>query len=117
MKYTSRILVGFYVLILAFSSFSLSGCVWGGGREYNSADNREYNRVDRNYYRNGRWYRRNSFGFSVAVSALAIGALIESLPPRYTTVVVEGAPYYHDDRYYYQQDSRGGYVVVQPPRR
>ena len=39
-------------------------------------------------------------------------ALIEALPPRHTTIIVEGTPYYHDDRYYYRQLPEGGYVVV-----
>ena len=78
--------------------------------------NRGYNRGESHYYYHGdRWYRPGWFGFGVAVSALAIGALIDSLPPRHTTVVVEGTPYYHDDRYYYRQLPEGGYVVVPTP--
>ena len=67
------------------------------------------------YYRDGRWYEHGWFGFGFAVSALAIGALIDALPPRHTTVVVEGTPYYHDDSYYYRQLPEGGYVVVPAP--
>ena len=74
---------------------------WGGG--------------GRHYYRNGGWYRHGWLGFDTAVSALAIGALIDSLPPRYTTVVVAGTPYYYYDNYYYRPYSYGGYVVVPPP--
>jgi hypothetical protein len=81
----------------------------------NRGDSRGYNRGDAHYYRDGRWYRHGWFGWEFAVSALAIGAFISSLPPRHTTVVVEGAPYYHDDRYYYRQIPEGGYVVVPAP--
>ena len=69
----------------------------------------------RHYYNNGGWYRHGWFGFDIAVSALAIGALIDSLPPRYTTVVVAGSPYYYCNGYYYQPYPYGGYVVVPPP--
>jgi hypothetical protein len=87
----------------------------GGDRGYSRFDDRDYHRGSRHYYRDGRWYRHGWFGFGILVSALAIGALIESLPPRHTTVVVEGTPYYHDDNYYYRPLSQGGYVVVPQP--
>jgi len=70
---------------------------------------------ERYHYSDGRFYRSGWFGFGIAVSALTIGALIESLPPRHTTVIVEGTPYYHDDIYYYRQVPEGGYVVVPQP--
>jgi len=70
---------------------------------------------DRNYYRDGRWYRHGWLGFDIAVSALAIGALIESLPPRCDTVVVRDTPYYYYGNYYYRPYQYGGYVVVPPP--
>ena len=69
----------------------------------------------RHYYRDGSWYRHGWLGFDIAVSALAIGALIDSLPPRHTTVVVAGTPYYYYNNYYYQSYPYGGYVVVPPP--
>ena len=103
MKYVGRMLAGFYILISVFTILSLGGCVRG-----------DY-RGDRHYYRDGSWYRHDSLGASIVVSALAIGALIDSLPPIHTTVVVEGNPYYHDDRYYYRRSSQGGYVVVPTP--
>ena len=87
----------------------------GGNRGYNRVDNRGYNRGYRHYYRDGRWYRPGWFGFGIVVSALAIGALIDSLPPRHTIVVVEGTSYYHDDSYYYRQAPNGGYMVVSQP--
>ena len=69
----------------------------------------------RHYYRDGRWYRHGWLGFDIVVSALAIGALVDSLPPRYTTVVYGGVPYYYYDNAYYRPYPYGGYVVVQPP--
>lgn len=66
------------------------------------------------YYRGGRWYQHGWFGFDLAVSALAIGALVESLPPRYNTVVVGGVPYYYYDNAYYRP-CPNGYVVVPAP--
>jgi hypothetical protein len=115
MKNARRILAGFYILISVFSFLSLGGCERGydrgGNRGYIRGDNRGY----RHYYRDGRWYKHDSRGNEIAVAVLAIGALIDSLPPRHTTVVVEGAPYYHDDRYYYRQAPNGGYVVVPAP--
>jgi hypothetical protein len=104
-------LAGFYILISMFTFLSLGGCVQ---RDYRG-DNRGYDRGDRHYYRDGSWHKRDSFGVDIVVSALAIGALIDSLPPSHTTVVVEGNSYYHDDRYYYRQASQGGYVVVPAP--
>ena len=115
MKYARRMLVGFYVLISVVSFLSLVGCGGGydrrGNRGYIREDNREY----RHYYRDGKWYQRDSMGHEIAVAALAIGAFIDALPPSHTTVVVESTPYYHDDRYYYRQASNGGYVVVPAP--
>ena len=71
---------------------------------------------DRHYYREGRWYRHDSSGIEIAVAALALGAYVASLPPRYTTVQVQGSPYYYDGTTYYAQaQGNGGYVVVQPP--
>lgn len=75
---------------------------WGGG-------------APRHYYNNGHWYRRGWLGFDIFVGALALGALVDALPPRCTTVVVAGAPYYYYDGYYYRPYPAGGYVVVAPP--
>ena len=83
----------------------------GGNRGYSRGESRG----ERHYYRDGRWYRHGWFGIDFFVSALTIGALIEALPPRHTTIIVEGTPYYHDDRYYYRQVPEGGYVVVPAP--
>jgi hypothetical protein len=113
----------FFVILLILTLFSPGafarddnrGHDKGGNRGYSKADNRGHNSGSGHYYRDGRWYRHGWFGWEFAVSALAIGALINSLPPTHATVVVEGNQYYHDDRYYYMQRPDGYYVVVQPP--
>jgi hypothetical protein len=89
----------------------------GGRRGGNGpgVNSREQRGGDRHYYRNGGWYRHGWLGFDIAVSTLAIGSLIDSLPPRHTTVVVAGTPYYYSDNYYYRPYAYGGYVVVPPP--
>lgn len=89
------------------------GDMRGGKRPGNSS--RGLINKGKHYYRNGSWYRHGWLGFDIAVSALAIGALIDSLPPRHTTVVVAGTPYYYFDNYYYRPHPYGGYVVVPPP--
>jgi hypothetical protein len=91
------------ILCLALALCSQEAFAWRGGRG------------GRNYYRDGRWYRHGWLGFDIAVSALALGAIVESLPPRYQTVYVSGAPYYYYDNYYYRPYPNGGYVVVPPP--
>ena len=112
-------LAGLYMLISVISFMFLAGCEPGvyrdGHRGYSGADNRGYDRGDRHYYRDGRWYKHDAQGNEIAVDALAVGAFIEVLPPQHTTVVIQGAPYYHDDRYYYRQTLKGGYTVVSPP--
>ena len=111
MKNEKRMLAGCYILISVFLFLSLVGCERG----YYRKDSREYDRGYRHYYRDGRWYQRDSAGHEIVVAALAIGAIIDSLPPSHENVVVEGNSYYHDDRYYYRQHPNGGYVVVPPP--
>ncbi|MDD5194693.1 MAG: hypothetical protein PHQ96_03330 [Candidatus Omnitrophica bacterium] len=115
MKNARRMLTGCYILIPVFFFLSLCGCEQRHYRRDNREYDREYDREYRHYYREGRWYRHDSLGHDIAVAVLAIGALIESLPPQHKTVVVQGTPYYHDERYYYRQAPNGGYVVVPPP--
>ena len=69
----------------------------------------------RYYYHGDNWYRHGWFGWGVLVPILVIGAIIESLPPRHETVIIEGTPYYRDERYYYKELPDGNYVVVPPP--
>ncbi|MBF0523190.1 MAG: hypothetical protein HQL24_09065 [Candidatus Omnitrophica bacterium] len=105
------------------ASFAQRGGDRGERRENNKSDNRgdgrrheqRYSQGDRYHYRDGRWYKRGWFGWEFAISALVIGAIIDSLPERHTVIVVEGNQYYHDDNYYYRQLPDGSYVVVQPP--
>jgi hypothetical protein len=69
------------------------------------------------HWHGGHWYHYYGphwFGFDVAVSALTIGAVVETLPPGYTTFIVGGAPYYCYDSLYYRPIPEG-FVVVQPP--
>ena len=113
LKQIVRLRIGL-VLLLGIPLFC-SGA-FAMGNNYRE-DNRGGNRGDRHYYRDGRWYRHDSTGREIAVTALAIGALVESLPPQHTTVVVQGAPYYYDNSHYYQQSRDGSFVVVRPPRR
>ncbi len=117
MKYARRMLAGFYILISVFFFIPLSGCLRGDYRGENRGYVRGDNRGERHYYRDGRWYRRSLSGADILVSALVIGAFIESLPPSYTIVEVKGTPYYHDNRHYYRPRSDGGYVVVRPPAK
>ena len=95
------------VIFLILAVCCSDAFAWGGGRDGGHGD--------RHYYRDGRWYRHGWLGFDIAVSALAIGALIDSLPPRYETVVVGNAPYYYYGNNYYRPYPYGGYVVVPPP--
>ncbi len=114
LKQIARLRVGL-VLLLGMILFSSGAFAMADRRAINNGDNRGYNKEERHYYRNGRWYKHDSRGHEITVTDLFIGALIESLPPRHTTVVIQGAPYYHDDRYYYRQAPNGGYVVVSQP--
>ncbi len=67
------------------------------------------------HFRDGHYYHEAGWwGFGGFVSGLAVGAYVASLPPRYETVYVAGAPYYYADGYYYQTGP-SGYVVVAPP--
>ena len=106
---------GVLVMLLMLTLFCPSVFAQRDDRGYNKEDNRGVNRGDRYYYRDNRWYKHGLFWLDFAVDVLAIGALIDALPPRYTTVVVDGTPYYYGDNHYYRQASNGGYVVVPPP--
>ena len=79
-------------------------------------DNRQVNRGSRYPYRDGRWYSRGWFGWEFAVSALAIGALVETLPPNHSVIVAGNTSYYYDNTRYYRQLPDSTYVVVPTPR-
>ncbi len=90
-----------FVICLMLALVSSEAYAWGGHHAH--------------YYKGDKWYRHNQFWFDTAVAVLVIGALVESLPPRHTTVVYEGVPYYYAGGYYYRPASTGGYIVVAPP--
>jgi hypothetical protein len=91
----------FIILCLVLSFSTSNAFAWGGhGGRY--------------HWHGGRWYSPGWFGLDVAVSALAIGAVVEGLPVGYTTVVVGGAPYYCYGGYYFRHYPYG-YVVVPAP--
>ena len=94
------------VLCLALALCSSEAFAWGGGRGGG--------RRGGYYYRGGRWYGHGWFGLDFAVTALTLGAIAESLPPRYSTVVIGGVPYYYYDNIYYRP-CPDGYVVVPAP--
>jgi hypothetical protein len=100
---------------------SSRGDVRGDLRKEDSQDNTQnikqsHNRGYRYHYRDGRWYSRGWFGWEFAIASLTVGTMVESLPPRHTTVIVENMPYYYDDTVYYRQLPDGAYIVVAPPR-
>lgn len=141
LKQTSR-LKAVLVLVLGVSLMCTGAFAQGDGnrggdrRDNNRSDNRGDNRRDnrgnnpgmnrggghaenrggRYHYRDGRWYGRGWFGWEFLVSALAIGAMVESLPPNHTVIVVGDTPYYYDNTTYYRQLPDGSYVVVRSPR-
>ncbi len=91
------------LLVLVFSLSSSNAFAWGGGHG------------GRYHWHGGGWYRDGWFWGGMAVSALVVGAMVASLPPRYNVVYVGSVPYYYDGTYYYQPSSVGGYVVVENP--
>jgi len=88
------------ILSLVLSLSAASAFAWGGHRRY--------------YWRGGGWYGPGWLGIDVAVSALAIGAVVDGLPAGYTTVAVGGVPYYYYGGYYYRHYPYGYVVVPQP---
>lgn len=61
-----------------------------------------------------RWYGPGWFGVYVGVPGIAVGAVVDSLPYGYSTVIIGGAPYYYFDNIYYRA-MPDGYVVVPAP--
>jgi len=68
----------------------------------------------RYHYRGGKWHRSGWFWAGAGVTALTVGAIVASLPPRREVVYVGGSPYYYYDNYYYRPCPRGYVVVPQP---
>ena len=94
-----RKLIPVVLIALLIGGFSTKAISWDGHYRYRGGS----------YYRDAGWW-----GFGGFVTGLAVGTYVASLPPRYETVVINGAPYYYVDGYYYQAGP-GGYVVVTPP--
>jgi hypothetical protein len=105
------------VLALACSQAYADHRGGGGSRgfEGRGGGNSHGDRHVYHYREDGRWYRNGFLWFDTAVTFLAIGALVDRLPPKRATVVYAGVPYYYADGYYYRVYDQGGYVVVQPP--
>jgi hypothetical protein len=61
-----------------------------------------------------RWYGPGWFGVYVGVPHIVIGAVVDTLPYGYSTVIIGGAPYYCYDSVYYRAIPEG-YVVVPAP--
>ena len=66
----------------------------------------------RHYYHNGNWNRNGWFGWWAPAPVFTAGVLVASLPPGYTTVVVQGNTYYYGENTYFRQMPSGGFAVV-----
>jgi len=90
----------------------------GGGSHFNRGSGgqvRSYARGSRHYYHNGNWNRNGWYGWGVPGPVYSDGVLVGSLPPGYTTVMVQGNTYYYGNSTYFRQMSSGGFVVVTVP--
>jgi len=105
---SKQILKSRVALVLCLALVLCSSEAFARGGEHRGGHHEGY------YYRGDRCYRHGWFGFDVVVAALTIGAIIDSLPPRHTTVIVGGVPYHYYDGVYYRPYP-GGYVVVPAP--
>ena len=90
-------LVAFLLVAVILSSFT-SVYAW----DRDDHHSREY------HYDRGHWWLGDSI-----LAGLAVGTILATLPPHYSTVYVGNVPYYYDGAYYYQRGP-SGYVVVQP---
>ena len=100
----NKVLLVLVVFILAVSVISQDAYAWGGGRGGGG----------RYYWHGGRWYNNGWWWFGAGATALALGAMVASLPPSYNTVYYGGVPYYYYDGIYFNQ-CPSGYMVVQAP--
>jgi len=112
LKFRSVLALVFGLSLLTLGAFARADDNWGGNHGDKRADNHRDNHRNRYHYRNGRWYGHGE----IAVPNLVVGAEVESLPPRYSTVVVGNTSYYYDHTRYYNRLSDGAYVVVAQPR-
>ena len=104
-------------LLLCSSAFAMGDRYGGRHRGDDRRDDRRGSMEERHYYRDGRWYRRDSSGHDVTVTDIVLGAIAESIPPRHETIVIQNTPYYYDNSHYYQRRPDNTYIVVAPPRR
>ena len=100
----NKVLMMLIVIVMVVAVVSQDAYAWGG----------RGGRGGRYYWHGGRWYNNSWFWFDAGVTALAIGAIAASLPPRYSTVYAGGVPYYYYDGIYYRP-CPSGYVVVPAP--
>lgn len=114
-----------FLMALSCSCVFAQGNYTRGVKGQNSWDNSEISRREKRWdkhrkryrYRDGHWYKRGWFGRESVVLSPAIGAMVESLPPRCASVVVEDVTYYHDGAAYYRHLPDGLYIVVRQPVR
>ena len=104
------------VILFCSGAFAMGDSYGGRDRRDGRGDYRGGNE-GRHYYRDGRWYRRDSGGHEVTVADIVLGAIAESIPPQHQTIVIQNTPYYYDNSHYYQRRPDNTYIVVQPPRR
>ncbi len=79
------------------------------------AQGQSHGRGNRHYYHNGNWNRNGWFGWGIPSPVFSTGVLVASLPPGYTTVVVQGNTYYYGENTYFRQIPSGGFTVVTVP--
>lgn len=98
----------------------LTPCVFAQGHQ-DKRDDRNAGAINRDsgnqhrtrhYYHNGMWNRNGWFGWGVPAPILSNGVLVASLPPGYTTVIVQGNTYYYGENTYFRPMSSGGFAVV-----
>jgi len=102
--------IRFKTAIAFFFGFSLiSFCVLA------RADDVQRNNGDqpvRYHYRDGLWYGQDEN----VVPGISIGAVVVSLPPQNSIVIVGTKPYFYDNTRYYRRAPDGTYIVVASPR-
>ena len=113
LRFRSVLVLIFGLSLLSLGAFARADDNRGGNYGDDHRDNHRDNHRNRYHYRDVRWYGQGE----IVVPNLVVGAEVESLPPRYTTVVVGNTPYYYDNARYYNRLSDGAYVVVEAPRR
>jgi len=110
---TQRLLTAVSIALLIFSS--AAPAAWARDRrEYQ--DRHDRHGRDHYHYSDGNWYKRPWFWFGFGAAALTLGAIVNSLPPDYETVYVNGVPYYYYDNVYYRPHLRR-YIVVDKPEQ